>query len=73
MSQKTKIQWCDSTINPTMGCSGCELFPSPARVIEEIDAAVSALLKSTETSLPPHASSEGNRRALAIPTRPNEY
>jgi protein gp37 len=26
MSQKTPIQWCDSTINPVMGCSGCELW-----------------------------------------------
>ena len=26
MSAKTKIQWCDSTANPTMGCDGCELW-----------------------------------------------
>lgn len=26
MSQKTEIQWCDSTVNPTMGCDGCELW-----------------------------------------------
>jgi protein gp37 len=26
MGQKTGIQWCDSTINPTMGCDGCELW-----------------------------------------------
>lgn len=26
MSIKTKIQWCDSTVNPTMGCDGCELW-----------------------------------------------
>lgn len=26
MSQKTAIQWCDSTVNPTMGCDGCELW-----------------------------------------------
>lgn len=26
MSKNTKIQWCDSTINPTMGCDGCELW-----------------------------------------------
>jgi protein gp37 len=30
MSVKTKIQWCDSTCNPTMGCEGCELW-SPQR------------------------------------------
>ncbi|MEW4569266.1 DUF5131 family protein [Tautonia sp. JC769] len=26
MSQKTAIQWCDSTVNPTTGCDGCELW-----------------------------------------------
>lgn len=26
MSRETKIQWCDSTSNPTMGCEGCELW-----------------------------------------------
>lgn len=26
MSSKTKIQWCDSTANPTMGCDGCPLW-----------------------------------------------
>jgi protein gp37 len=26
MSIKTKIQWCDSTVNPTMGCDGCEIW-----------------------------------------------
>ena len=26
MSSQTKIQWCDSTCNPTMGCEGCELW-----------------------------------------------
>src|SRR4051794_16856770 len=28
MSITTKIQWCDSTCNPTMGCEGCELWNS---------------------------------------------
>jgi protein gp37 len=26
VSIKTKIQWCDSTVNPTMGCDGCEIW-----------------------------------------------
>jgi protein gp37 len=26
MGLTTKIQWCDSTCNPTMGCDGCELW-----------------------------------------------
>ena len=25
MSAKTRIEWCDSTINPIMGCTGCAL------------------------------------------------
>jgi hypothetical protein len=28
MSKKTKIQWCDGTVNPVMGCDGCELWPT---------------------------------------------
>jgi len=38
---KTKIQWCHSTVNPIMGCGGCELFPTPAEVLSAIDAALS--------------------------------
>ncbi len=26
MGQKTNIQWCDSTVNPSSGCDGCELW-----------------------------------------------
>jgi protein gp37 len=26
------IQWCDDTINPVMGCDGCELWPKSAAV-----------------------------------------
>jgi hypothetical protein len=28
MAKSTPIQWCDSTVNPVMGCEGCELWPS---------------------------------------------
>jgi len=31
MSVATKIQWCDSTCNPTMGCEGCELWTSQVK------------------------------------------
>lgn len=31
MSVNTKIQWCDSTCNPTMGCDGCELWSKAVR------------------------------------------
>lgn len=34
MGQHTKIQWCDSTVNPTSGCDGCELWNKPAGVRE---------------------------------------
>ena len=40
MADETKIQWCDSTVNPIMGCGGCELFPSPGEVLRAIDEAV---------------------------------
>jgi protein gp37 len=30
MGRNTAIQWCDDTVNPTMGCDGCELW-SPDR------------------------------------------
>ncbi len=32
VSISTKIQWCDSTVNPTMGCEGCELWNPKAGV-----------------------------------------
>lgn len=34
--KKTNIQWCHSTINPVMGCDGCELWPGKAQVIAGI-------------------------------------
>ncbi|MEX2577541.1 MAG: hypothetical protein WD342_00675 [Verrucomicrobiales bacterium] len=41
MSEKTKIQWCDSTVNPIMGCAGCELFPtSLGKVLGPLDRAI---------------------------------
>lgn len=44
MSNTTKIQWCDSTVNPLMGCGGCELFPSPAEVLTSIDHSIGTLV-----------------------------
>ncbi len=38
MSKETDIQWADSTVNPIMGCGGCELFPKPAPILNRIDA-----------------------------------
>ena len=31
MSIRTKIQWCDSTVTPTMGCDGCEFWGTTHR------------------------------------------
>ena len=42
MSDTTIIHWCDSTVNPIMGCHGCELFPGPKAVTAAIDKAVRA-------------------------------
>jgi protein gp37 len=30
MGEQTKIEYCDSTINPVVGCSGCELYSRDA-------------------------------------------
>ncbi|WP_269526416.1 DUF5131 family protein [Coraliomargarita parva] len=35
--QITKIQWCDGTINPVMGCDGCPLRLSDRAVCSEIE------------------------------------
>jgi protein gp37 len=43
MSDITDIQWADTTVNPIMGCGGCELFPSPGKVLAAIDAAVAGV------------------------------
>ena len=40
MSEITTIQWADTTVNPIMGCGGCELFPSPGKVLAAIDHAI---------------------------------
>jgi protein gp37 len=32
MSKNTDIEWCDSTINPSMGCEGCELWTKKTRI-----------------------------------------
>ena len=37
MAVKTNIQWCDSTVNPIMGCGGCELYPKPKTIMQAID------------------------------------
>jgi len=39
MSVRTPIQWCDSTVNPVMGCVGCELWSKEGKVPERCYAA----------------------------------
>ncbi len=48
MAQTTSIQWCDSTVNPIMGCHGCELFPKPTTILNELDKR----LRAVESDLP---------------------
>lgn len=31
MGRNTNIEWCDSTVNPTTGCQGCELWAGQVR------------------------------------------
>lgn len=33
MAEKTPIEWCDSAVNPVMGCDGCELW-SPVQGVQ---------------------------------------
>lgn len=33
MAEKTPIEWCDSAVNPVMGCDGCELW-NPAQGVQ---------------------------------------
>ena len=39
--KNTTIQWADSTVNPVMGCNGCELWPTPVILRREIVRALS--------------------------------
>jgi len=45
MSSQTKIQWCHSTVNPIMGCGGCELFPPPAEILAEVDKVLGGVIR----------------------------
>jgi protein gp37 len=40
--KKTTIQWCHSTVNPVMGCDGCELWPGKGKIVAEIATAIIA-------------------------------
>jgi protein gp37 len=38
----TPIQWTHSTVNPIMGCDGCELWPTQSRLLQLVTEAVLA-------------------------------
>jgi len=40
----TKIQWCDDSVNPVMGCDGCELWPTIPQIRKAVDQSVRQLL-----------------------------
>lgn len=42
MSSNAKVNWCDSSCNPVMGCGGCPLWPSG----EELGAALAEQLQA---------------------------
>jgi protein gp37 len=44
--KNTNIQWCHSTVNPVMGCDGCELWPP----VSAIRSVLSSLLRRTSCS-----------------------
>lgn len=41
MASNTSIQWCDDTVNPVMGCDGCELFETRPQFVHRIAKALS--------------------------------
>ena len=40
--RNTPIQWTHSTINPMMGCDGCELWPSKSNLLRTLKATIEA-------------------------------
>lgn len=50
MALQTPIQWCDSSVNPAMGCGGCELWPTNATLKLRMVTALNARLPYVERS-----------------------
>jgi protein gp37 len=65
MSDKTNIQWCHSTVNPIMGCHGCELYPAPEKILAAVEEALVELPKGNLKSLLTQAAQQ--RQFLADP------
>jgi len=36
MGRNTSIQWCHDTVNPVMGCDGCELYPTSGTIRQKL-------------------------------------
>ncbi|MCD0462171.1 DUF5131 family protein [Roseiconus lacunae] len=51
MADKTKIEWCDSTVNPIMGCGGCELYPKPGAILTAIDTELKTRIEGWKKGL----------------------
>ena len=69
MSDKTKIQWCDSTVNPIMGCGGCELFTAPIPLLLTIDRALQGHVQEWKTGDAKKLFEELIQKAIENPRR----
>lgn len=71
MGQKTNIEWCDSTINGTSGCDGCELWNNQTRTcyagnLQTHRLSIRALIElSDDGALVPHGLGGHARNMLA--------
>jgi protein gp37 len=59
--KNTLIQWCHSTVNPVMGCPGCELWPRPGQIISKMVASAVSVGSSE-----PHAREIINARLQGL-------
>jgi protein gp37 len=59
--KRTAIQWCHSTVNPVMGCHGCELWKPAAAIVPELAAFVSSLSQGGPAIRSAVARAVGNR------------
>lgn len=48
--KQTEIQWCHSTINPVMGCDGCELWSPPGKIKVVMIATIQSLQQAQPES-----------------------
>ncbi len=55
--KRTKIQWCHSTVNPVMGCDGCELWKPAASLSALLVDRVALAARSPRSTLAPTVAS----------------